>query len=268
LGSQFIHLAAPTVPLSGTLVIFWLLISIPIFLSDRGVVELELVGFACTSLIILLIFFTAWPNITFAGVPAINWNNLFLPFGAILFSLAGWTSVEPAYETRKGSQKKFDPWRSIALGTIFAILLYLLFVSGIIGSAPLVTPDTASGLVAWPLWKKDALALLGLLAVATVYLPISREIKNSLEKDLHWPKLASRALIVFLPPALILVGLNNFLIVVGLVGGLFLSMQYLLIVSVGRRVLSLSPAKNFFLDLVAAAFIIAAVYEVWTFIVH
>ncbi len=268
LGAQFVHLAFPAVAPHIALFIFWLFTAIPIFVSDRRVVELELTGIVCTSIIIILIFVSAWPMVTFAGVPAISAKNLFLPFGVVLFALAGWTSVEPAYESRRGSGAAADPWRALAFGSFVVALLYIMFVAGILGSAPAVTPDTVSGLVGWPLWKKEITAVFGLLAIATVYVPISREIKNALEKDLGWSWLASRSLILLLPPALIGLGLNNFLTVVGLVGGLFFSLQYLLIISVGRRALALSVTKRFLLDIIAAVFVIGAVYEVWTFVVH
>ncbi len=268
LGTQFIRLAVPSAVPGVAFLVFWLIISLPVLLGDRKVVDLELVGVACSSAVIVLIFATAWPNITFAGVPALNAAKLFLPFGAVLFALAGWTGVEPAYESRKKFGEKRDPWRPLVLGTFFAGALYLLFAAGILGSAPIVTSDTVSGLVAWPLWKKEIVAILGLLAVATVYLPISREVRNSLEKDLHWNKFTARSLIIFAPPALVLLGFNNFLIIIGLVGGLFISLQYLLIIFVGRRVLSLSPPKKFFLDLIATAFVAAAVYSLYGFVVH
>lgn len=268
LGTQFIHLALPLVRLRYAFAAFWVLISIPVFLDDKHVVDLELVGIICTSVIIALIFITALPNVTFAAAPAINMQNLFLPFGAILFALAGWTSIEPAYESRKKSGHFSGVWKALAMGTAFAAILYALFAAGILGSATQITADTASGLAMWPLWKKELLAIMGLIAVGTVYLPISREIKNSLEKDLGWNKIESRAVIVLLPPLLIALGLDNFLVVVGLVGGLFLSLQYLLIISVGRRALKLSAVQKFFLDVVALMFILAAIYSIYAFIVR
>jgi amino acid permease len=263
LGTQFIHLAVPAVRMRYAFAAFWILISLVVLASDKEIRKLELAGIACTSAIIIIIFASAWPNIFFAGLPAVNWHNLFLPFGAVLFSLAGWTSIEPAYEARKrrranGTARAASPWLALAAGTVFAGLLYAMFAAGI----------TASGLAAWPLWKKDMLAILGLIAVATVYLPISREIKNALEKDLQWPRGSSRPLIVLFPPALVLLGFNNFLAVVGLVGGAFLSLQYLLIVSVGRRTLTLSTFQKVCLDVIALIFVVAAVYSVYSFIVR
>ena len=268
LGTEFIHLGVPMVRERYAFVIFWVLISLPIFFDDSSVVELETIGIICTAVIIAVIFIDAFPNMTFASTPAINWQNIFLPFGAVLFSLAGWTSIEPAYEARKGGKNPLNPWKSLTAGTLLAAVLYTIFSAGILGSTSSITPDTASGLAQWPFWKRELVAIMGLLAVATVYMPISREIKNSLEKDLHWNKVISRAFIVLIPPALIVLGFNNFLVVVGVVGGLFLSTQYLLIISVGRRALKPSPVQTFFMDLVVILFAIAAVYSVYTFIVR
>ena len=98
-------------------------------------------------------------------------------------------------------------------------------------------------------------------------MPISRELKNALERDLGWSGGLTRALIIFLPLLLIAAGLNNFLVVIELVGGVFLSLQYLLILAVGRRALRLPAAANFCLDAVSLVFLCAALYSIYTFIV-
>jgi amino acid permease len=268
LGAQFIHLAIPTLRERYEFIVFLALMAIPLFLDDAYVMELELAGIICTTAAILLVFLTAIPHVTFAGVPAVDWHNFFLPFGTVLFALAGWTSIEPAYEAHKRSKGKGGPWTALAMGTGFAAVLYIMFSAGIIGSTGTVSADTLSGLAQWPFWKKEMIAILGLIAVATVYMPISREIKNALEKDLGWGKIAPRLTILLFPPLLVFLGLNNFLFVVGVVGGVFLSTQYLLIISVGRKALELSPAKKALLNAATALFLAAAVYSVYTFIVR
>lgn len=267
LGTQFVGILFPSALPGGPLAVFWIFTSLLVLASDRHIVGLELAGIICSSLIVVLIFATAWPHVFFAGIPAVNMKNAFLPFGVILFELAGWTGIEPAYESRKRDGRKNDPWRALALGTFVAAILSVVFVSGILGSASHITSDTVSGLSNWPIWKRDLLAILGLCAVTTVFMPIAREIKNSLEKDLRWKKSYSHGLIILLPVACILLGLNNFLIVVGIVGGVFLSTQYLLIISVGRRALKLSVVKQTLLDIVAFIFVVAAIYQIYSFIV-
>ncbi len=290
LGARFIGLVLPSLAGAPTLFIFWALISLPILLSDRRVAVLEFLGIACTTAIIIFIFTNAWPNASFARIPAVDVSNIFLPFGAILLSLAGWTGVEPAYELRKtfgdrgdqaidrggqvgdpggqGQGRRRGIWKAVISGTLFAAFLYVLFVAGILGSATQIASDTISGLADWPLWKRELVALFGLVAVGTVCLPISRELKNAFEKDLRWPRASSRALIVFAPIALVLAGFKNFLFVVGFTGGVFISIQYLLIVMIGGRALAPRGAKRLLFNLMAAVFALAAVYEVAIFVVH
>jgi hypothetical protein len=272
LGSQFIRLGFSGAPSWLPLFLFWIFLAVIAILPDAELIELELIGIGCTAIVIVLIFTTALPHVNFDGAPAFNWQNAFLPFGVVLFSIAGWTSVEPAYELRRkagrGGRKKWDPWPALAMGTALAALLYIMFAAGILGTASQITPDTISGLGDWAMWERDILAALGLFTVATVSMPITREIKSSLEKDLRWNKFWSRALIVTFPISCVLLGLSNFLIVVGLVGGVFLGLQYLLIVLVGRCVLNLSLAKRILLDIVMAIFIGAAIYQIASFIVR
>ena len=274
LGSEFIRLGFPGLPAAAALALFWAFMAGIALLSDARITELELAGICGTAIVIVLIFTTAFPHVNFDGSPLANPQNLFLPFGAVLFSLAGWTGVEPAYESlrknrAKGAKKRSSrAWLALAAGTTFGALLYIMFAAGILGTASQITPDTIAGLGGWPVWKRDVVAALGLLAVATVSMPISREIKNSLEKDLRWNKVASRSLIILFPIACVLAGLNNFLTVVGIVGGVFLSTQYLLIVSVGRRALELSFAHRILLDLVVIVFAAAAIYQIGSFIVR
>ena len=136
-----------------------------------------------------------------------------------------------------------------------------------IGTVPHVAADTISGIAVWPLWRKDILAAVGLLSVCVVSVPIAREIRGAMENDLGWNSTFSRAAIVLLPLAAVLLGFKDFLTIVGIAGGVFISTQYLLIISVGRRTLSLSARERFLLDIVAIVFVCAAVYEIWHFVV-
>jgi hypothetical protein len=288
LGTQFIQLLFPTLPYSTALFIFWLLLAIPALVGNRRAVSLELASIVSVAAIIIFIFASSNPTSAFASISTISLQNLFLPFGIVLFMLAGWTGVEPFYESvkskkrhsdvvpapcsaealRKGEEagvhasQKVGSIAMLALGTLFAIALYWMFASGILSSTPRIAADTVSGLAGWPIWKKDLVAIFGLFAVWTVAMPISHEIRNALEKDLRWNPIVARLIIIGLPLATVLLGFNNFLAVVGLTGGLFIGMQYLLIIAVGRRALTLSSPQKFWLDIIAIVFLIAALSEI------
>jgi tyrosine-specific transport protein len=267
LAGEFVSLLFPGAGAWG-IAIFWLAGSLPLLFSLKRLVASEIIGAVLMAAIILLIFLGGIGDVNArAAFPAADFSNFFLPFGVVLFSLAGWTAVEPVFAFTKRSGGK-SALRPMAYGTLGAVLLYALFVVGVAGSSAAITPDTISGLMGWPMWKIGLLALLGLFAIWTSYVPIALEILSALAIDLKWSRLVSTAFVFAVPPLLYIFGLRNFLDAVGLAGGVFLSLQYLLIVLVARRALKLEGTKRWIAGVVATAFILAAVYEVYSFIVQ
>jgi amino acid permease len=277
LGPQFVMLIFPAIAPGAALALFWFIIAAPVFLGDKSAVNLEELGIFLVSSVIIFVFLSGHPFRAFLSIPPIDLHYFFLPLGVILFSLAGWTSIEPVYgvfsrgRSALGVKGKIKSgkniWIALATGTVFAAALYFLFAMGILGSAPRVTEDTLSGLLNWPSWERDIIAVVGLFAVWTASVPISRELRNALEKDLRWNPLFARFVIVGVPLAAVTLGFNNFLVVVSLTGGLFLSTQYLLILSVGSRALAFSRMQKVFYAIAASIFIFAAIYSVYSFVV-
>lgn len=264
LANQFINLIFPGTSKILGIFYFWLVSSLPLFFNLRRFVSVELLGGILMGSIILFIYFSSGSFFDF-GNAALNFKNLFLPFGVVLFSLAGWTAISPIYEWQK--RYSFSAFLPLLFGTIIVVLLYLAFVAGIFGSAETITPDSVSGLLNWPKWKTTMLGALGLFAIWTSYLPIGFEIKHSLERDLGWKKVFSSATVLFLPLILVAVGLDNFLDAVGLAGGIFLSLQYFFIVLIVKKVLVFEGIKKLFLDFIAGLFLLASAYEIYYFIV-
>ncbi len=251
-------------------ILFWLISSLPIILSLKRLIPLELLGAVLMAGIILFIFVTAPTYGILERVPAFNFKNILLPFSPIIFALAGWTAIPTIYEYAKKTKSlgARPPARALLAGTFFAATLYVIFTFAILGSTKTITPDAISGLGGWPSWKLALLGALGLFAIWTSYVPIGLEIKSSLEESLKWSKNWSFSLVLFLPIALLLLGLNNFLAVMSLVGGVFLGLQHWFIVSLGRKVLSLPKGGKVFSNFLAIVFVLAAVYEVYRFVIN
>ncbi len=268
LGEQFIRIIFPGIPSFVALMIFWIIIAVLIFKSEGSAAILEVAGVSLIFCAILFIFLSGDPAHISFQAPLVSVKYFFLPFGAVLFSLAGWTSVEQIYEIRRRGGKRKKDYLFFIFGAAFAGLLYWMFSLGVLNSVPQAAADTISGIGGWPIWKKDILAIVGLLAMGVVAIPLSREIRGALEKDLRWNHWLSRSLIAIIPLAVVLLGFNNFLVVVSLAGGIFLSAQYILIISVGRRALPLSFREKKLLDFLVVVFVCFAIYEIASFIVH
>lgn len=267
LAGEFSELLRPGTRTLGTF-LFWLVGSLPIILGLRRLIFSEFLGALAMVFIIGLVFFGAASG-NLPEIASVNWREAFLPFGPILFSLAAWTAVEPAFDySKKAGQAPGRSRQAMAWGIYFAAFLYLLFVLGILGTVSEITPDTVSGLGEWPAWKFLSVVVLGFFAIWTSYIPIGLEIKNSLLHDLAWPRLAAAATVFLLPPALLLLSLGDFLKVLGLAGGVFLGLEYLLILMVGKRALVLRAPQKLLVNFLMLVFILGAVYEIYYFVVN
>lgn len=263
LGGSFLKILFPAG--SWSPFIFWILASLPLLFSLSRFSALENLGTVFKAGIILFIFFVSInPGALFSG-SGFDAGKLFLPFGAILFAVAGWTSIEPAMAIAK--EKKFSAkvkWL-LTLGTSLSAALCLLFVMGIFSSASAITPDTVSGLIGWPASRLLAIIVLGLLAIWTSYLSISLEAKNSLEKGSGWEETSATAFVIFAPLILLWAGFDNLTSVIALAGGIFLSLQYLFIILLARKKLKLRGLENFASAFLMLVFIVGAVYEIYYF---
>ena len=148
LGNHFIRLFWPSIDGNLALFLFWLVSIIPLFF-ERRVVGLELAGIIFMVGIILLIFFSAPQLGAQTAVPPIDLENFFLPFGVVLFSLAGWTAIEPLFAERKEEERKPAfaklraggeereeggrmPRKSFFAGTFATAALYILLALGVL----------------------------------------------------------------------------------------------------------------------------------------
>lgn len=267
LAARFFPLVAAPIGGLRAVILFWLIASTPVVFKLPRVVALEFAGAIVMAVLVLFIFFQAGGRISFDGAPVFVPAYAFFPFGVVIYALSAWMAVETVYDFEKKRGLSGNSNLAIfVLGTLIAAFLYFIFVAGIFNSAAAITPDTVSGLL-WPGWLLAIFGLFGLFAVWSPYMPVLLEVKNSLEKDLRWPNGASVAIAVFSPLLLVFFGLNNFLSVVSLVGGIFLGVQYVFILMVARKVLTLGSIQKLATSVLMLVFLFAAAYQIFHFVV-
>ncbi len=266
LAGSFFNLLFPGQEKIIGVMIIWLLGSLPLLAGVRRLTILESLGALATFFILLGLFSHAlWQGGQFPAVPAAT-ANFFLPFGPLLFALAGWTALEPIYDTEE-RKKAGDGFRGVAWGTVLAGFFYVVFVTSIFLLTSEISSDTISSLSLWPGWERILLSFFGLLLITNAYIPIAWEVHTALEKDLYLGRWAFVVPMV-VPLGLFLMGLNSFFLLVSLVGGLFLSLQYLGIVFVSSRVLVFSKKEKILATIIAFVFALAAFYEALSFLLR
>jgi len=204
-----------------------------------------------------------------------DWKYFFLPYGAILFSLSG-TSLIPEVREMLGRRPQ-DLKKVIFWAIAIAVLVYLLFILIIVGiTGQDTTPDAITGLKNIFGNGLVGLALVfGFLTVFTSFLTIGLTLKKILWYDMGFKKNLAWFLACFTPLALFLAGLDDFIAVISLVGGVFLGLDVALMILVylkARKQGDLEPAyslnlSRFLIYALILFFALGAVYEVWYFIV-
>lgn len=205
-------------PESGVYLIFWVLLTILIFL---GLKTIEIVEFGMTVVLLFAvaaIAFLALPHINIENLLAFSTENSFLPYGVILFSLAGTVAIPEIREILSGSEKKIK--YAIVFGVLIPMLIYALFTFVINGVTGFTTsPEAISGLgsmIGWPVYVLGA--IFGILAIATSYITFGYYLYETFLLDYGINKMLAHILIAIVPISFVLFGLRDFISIIGFLG--------------------------------------------------
>jgi len=180
--------------------------------------ELFLTGLLLVSLAAML--FSGVPQMNFDNLKTINFNKFFLPYGVILFSLAGSAVIPEVRKIMTGQEKKIK--KVIILGTLIPAILYLFFALVVVGvTGPGTTEEAINGLMPYlGNWVISVGAIFGILAVLTSFLALGLCLEEVLHDDYRIKKMAAFCLALFVPFLAYLFGIKSFIFIIGLVGSL------------------------------------------------
>lgn len=170
---------------------------------------------------LLAIFGLGLPHAEIANLSFMPGQDLFLPYGVILFSLSGLPAVLEMEELLGGNHRRYR--LAITMGSIAAVLLTAGFgflVWSITGSA--TTQDGAGGLAAaiGP-GIVTLVAAFGFLAVATSFFATAINLQNTFEHDYGLKHGLAWFLTGSVPLAILLAGAKDFVPVVSFTGAVF-----------------------------------------------
>lgn len=254
--------------------IFFSLGALLIYFGVRSIAQVELILLVLFFVILGIIFYYGFPLINTEHLFNFDFKYIFLPYGAVLFSLAGISVIPEVKEILVNDYKKLK--KVIISGiliSVFTCLFFIILVTGITG------PDTSSEAI---IGLKNvlsnnivALALIfGLLTVFTSFLTIGLTLKNILRYDLGMNKNLAWFLACFIPLMLFIFGLKNFIVIISLTGGVFLGTDVILIIFSYLKAKTEGDQKpaynlkipNFLIYSLILFFILGAVYKIIYFV--
>lgn len=241
LAISFINLVWPESLDLVKLLVFWAAASSTVFLSLKKITFLEFLVTWGMMAIIFVIFILGVGN--FERLNQINlfggWGNFFLPLGPILFALGGRVAIPSVvnyFKLKDVDHHRILVTRTIIAGTLAPAAVYALFVVGVLGLAPAITPDAVSGLIGQvPPAVLMAIGIFGILALWSSYIVVGLDVDSILRYDLKFPRGWSATAVVLAPLVLYFASSRNFIALVSLVGGLFLSLEGIFIAAMWAK---------------------------------
>jgi len=203
----------------------------------KAIAKVELWAFVLFFVILFAIFFQGKDFILADNfLVKTDWSSLFLPYGVILFSLWGATLI-PEIEEMLGEKRKHIN-KVIAISILLSALVYIFFAYLVLGiTGPQTTESALTGLRIVLNNGAVCLALIfGILTTFTSFISLGLTLKKVFWYDLKFKKIVAWGLTCFVPLFLYLAGIKSFIDVIGVVGGMMLALDGILILLMYRKI--------------------------------
>ena len=206
--------------------LFWLISFWAIFLRIKNEAQLEFFATIGIGLVIVMILGFGLSHLEEFSLSFSPFSPFLfiLPIGAFLFSLGG-RAVIPDVVAFLGEEKK-KVRQVISTGVFVSLALYFVFVIGVVSMSDVITQDGVSGLVKLPWNVQVIMGVLGIFALWSSFISNGSDLFRSFRHDVGLSRIAAGALVSLIPIVLVFVGFDDFLMLVSIVGGLFLAVEW------------------------------------------
>ncbi|MFA6547769.1 MAG: aromatic amino acid transport family protein [Candidatus Magasanikbacteria bacterium] len=256
-------------------VIFWTIGSVLVWRGLQTVKVFEKVLSILVISIIVGLSLAFLPHVQAVNFSYLNWGKIFLPYGVILFALHASPAIAEAHALLPGSQKHFR--KALIIGTLIPIFVYIIFALAVVGVMGKETTEIATlGLGnKFGSWVRILANVFAIFAMGTGFMGLGVALKQSLVWDWKIPSLLSTFLVILAPLTFFMAGWRDFVNILGVVGGLFLGIEAILMMMVYWKAKKLGdlPADRYRLPLttlltvlVFLVFTIATVVSIMKFI--
>lgn len=253
--------------------IFFMFGSVLIYLGLAVVKRIEFIMTLVILVIVLIISGLSFRVINVENLWHLDLSQVFLPYGVILFALTGSSAVPLLKFVLKGKERLMK--KAVTFGLLIPAAVYLLFTLAVIGVTGINTTEIAT--VGLGLKMGEAMVIAGnifaLFTMATSFLTIGLALKETYFFDLRLNYKLSW-LLTCLPPLIVfLLGLNNFVKIIGTVGALGGGLEGLLVLAIYSK-LRLSKkterqpeykifAPGFLVALLSLIYVGGIIYTLW-----
>ena len=216
--------------------------------------------------LIILAILIKFPQIDYGNFSGIYPENLFLPFGVVLFSFLGFSAMPEIEEYLHGKEKMMK--KVLVLGTAIPFLIYFIFTFWMIGIYGVNIPEIST------FARGKLVVFLGIATMSTAYVALSNALKDLYVMDYNFSRKKAWLIVVIAPIILFLTAnffnFNSFIKIIslgGIISGGINAILILLMIGRAKRFGNRKPEysfklSKFILFFIGIIFALGIIYEV------
>ncbi len=194
--------------------------------------------------VVLFISAVGVPHIRLPNLAFIGPGNMWVLYSVLIFAFHATTAIPEAHSIVGKKIKTFK--KSIVSAGLLCIVVYALFslvVVGITGSETTALATIGLGFTVGPLVQVLG-NVFAVLAMATGFLMAASSLRDSLKWDLKFLHIPAALFVCTVPLVLYLFGIRQFIVVMDVVGGVFISLEMLMMIVIYWRAREMGKVKD------------------------
>lgn len=215
--------------------LFFAIASLLILVGLKTIKTVEFFLSLAILFIVILIAGLSAPHVELPNIIYSDFAYLLLPYGVILFAYTGSTAIPEAHALLK--KRDIDFKKAIIIAGLISIAVYVLFAFAVVGVTGVETTEIATIGLGNKLGQSMLVFgnVFALLAMGTSFLMVGLSIKDSMRWDYKIPDALAAAVVSIIPLVIFVLGLRNFIKAIDIVGGVFVSLEMMLLVLIYWR---------------------------------
>jgi len=214
-----------------------------IFLGMKSIKLVEFLLSLAVLFVIVLIILISVPHINYSHFAHFDLAQLLFPYGVILFAFHATTSIPEAHSLLIKNNTDFK--KAILIAGAISIVAYALFAVFVVAVTGTGTTEIATIGLGNKIGRSIFLFgnVFAVLAMGTSFLINGMALKDSLHWDYKLPHWLAFVLVISLPILIFVLGMRNFIGAIDIVGGVFVSLEMLIILLIYWRAKQLGDLK-------------------------
>ena len=170
---------------------FWIIMTCLTYVGLRALKKYEKISMILILSIVVLVIIFFFPSIKLENLSYISPENIFLPFGVVLFSFLAFSAMPEVERILSGQEKLMK--KVIFIGVMIPLFVYFLFMLIVVGNFGTSVPEIAT--LALPRF----FSILAVLTMFTAYFALTIAIRDMFRFDYCLGRFKGWLLACFLP---------------------------------------------------------------------